>query len=55
MGLDTGRALGAVRLSLGRWSTGADIETVAAALISAALTVSHPLPGLPGTAEQATP
>jgi cysteine desulfurase len=55
MGLDTGRALGAVRLSLGRWSTGADIETAAAALISAALTVSHPLPGLPGTAEQATP
>ncbi|MEO3805237.1 cysteine desulfurase family protein [Nonomuraea sp. B1E8] len=51
MGLDTGRALSAVRLSLGRWSTSADIETAAAALINAALTVSHPLPGLPGITE----
>jgi cysteine desulfurase len=35
MGLDTDRALGAVRLSLGRWSTSADIETAATALIKA--------------------
>ncbi|MFJ6674632.1 cysteine desulfurase family protein [Actinosynnema sp. NPDC091369] len=33
MGVDTGRALGAVRLSLGRWSSGADIVTAAAALV----------------------
>ncbi|MEU4511414.1 cysteine desulfurase family protein [Nonomuraea wenchangensis] len=36
MGLDPGRALGAVRLSLGRWSAAADVETAAAALIGAA-------------------
>ncbi|MGW3353717.1 cysteine desulfurase family protein [Nonomuraea rubra] len=36
MGQGTGRALSAVRLSLGRWSTGTDIETAATALINAA-------------------
>ncbi|MGW0809216.1 cysteine desulfurase family protein [Nonomuraea sp. NPDC002799] len=36
MGLDADRALAAVRLSLGRWSTPADIETAATALIKAA-------------------
>ncbi|MDP4509346.1 cysteine desulfurase family protein [Nonomuraea turcica] len=36
MGLDTARALATVRLSLGRWSTPADIETAATALIKAA-------------------
>ncbi|WP_214411036.1 cysteine desulfurase family protein [Sphaerisporangium fuscum] len=36
MGLDADRALAAVRLSPGRWSTPADIETAAAALIKAA-------------------
>jgi cysteine desulfurase len=36
MGLDTDRALGAVRLSLGRWSTSAGIKTAATALIKAA-------------------
>ncbi|MBL1102027.1 cysteine desulfurase family protein [Streptomyces coffeae] len=36
MGLDTARALGALRLCLGRWSTAGDIETAAAALIQAA-------------------
>ncbi|MEU8363838.1 aminotransferase class V-fold PLP-dependent enzyme [Nonomuraea sp. NPDC048882] len=36
MGLDTDRALAAVRLSPGRWSTPADIETAATALIKAA-------------------
>ncbi|CAL9677528.1 Cysteine desulfurase IscS [Streptomyces sp. enrichment culture] len=36
MGLDTARALGALRLSLGRWTTADDIETAAAALIRAA-------------------
>ncbi|MEV0316492.1 cysteine desulfurase family protein [Nonomuraea fuscirosea] len=36
MGLDTGRALSAVRLSLGRWSTETCVETAAAALIDAA-------------------
>ncbi|MFI7642339.1 cysteine desulfurase family protein [Nonomuraea sp. NPDC049400] len=36
MGLDAERALAAVRLSLGRWSTLADIETAATALIKAA-------------------
>ncbi|MGC0211988.1 cysteine desulfurase family protein [Streptomyces levis] len=36
MGLDADRALGAVRLSLGRWSTAEDIETAAAALTKAA-------------------
>lgn len=33
MGMSRGRALGAVRLSLGRWTTEADIERAAAALI----------------------
>ncbi|MGP3965725.1 cysteine desulfurase family protein [Nonomuraea sp. 3N208] len=37
MGLDAGRALAAVRLSLGRWSTPADIETAATALIKVAV------------------
>ncbi|WP_149263316.1 cysteine desulfurase family protein [Actinomadura sp. K4S16] len=36
MGMDADRALGAVRLSLGRWSTQADIATAAAALVSGA-------------------
>lgn len=36
MGLDADRALGALRLSLGRWSRPEDIETAAAALIRAA-------------------
>ncbi|MET7338777.1 cysteine desulfurase family protein [Nonomuraea sp. NPDC005650] len=36
MGLEAARALGALRLSLGRWSTPADIETAATALIKAA-------------------
>ncbi|MFF8717434.1 cysteine desulfurase family protein [Streptomyces sp. NPDC015184] len=36
MGLDAARALGALRLSLGRWSTAEDIETAAAALTKAA-------------------
>nr|WP_246090168.1 hypothetical protein [Nonomuraea deserti] len=36
MGLDPERAMAAVRLSLGRWSTETDIETAATALIKAA-------------------
>ncbi|MFI8893483.1 cysteine desulfurase family protein [Streptomyces paradoxus] len=36
MGADPARALGALRLSLGRWTTPEDIETAAAALIRAA-------------------
>ncbi|WP_239697784.1 cysteine desulfurase family protein [Streptomyces sp. F-1] len=36
MGLDPARALGALRLSLGRWTTPGDIETAATALIRAA-------------------
>jgi cysteine desulfurase len=36
MGFDAGCALGALRLSLGRWSTSEDIETAATALIKAA-------------------
>ncbi|MFG2546442.1 cysteine desulfurase family protein [Streptomyces sp. NPDC048594] len=36
MGLDAARALGALRLSLGRWTTAGEIETAAAALIRAA-------------------
>ncbi|MFF7793807.1 aminotransferase class V-fold PLP-dependent enzyme [Streptomyces sp. NPDC007991] len=36
MGLDEERALGALRLSLGRWSTPEDIETAATALLKAA-------------------
>ncbi|MEU3466062.1 cysteine desulfurase family protein [Streptomyces sp. NPDC006733] len=36
MGLDRDRALGALRLSLGRWTTAEDIETAAAALTQAA-------------------
>jgi cysteine desulfurase len=35
MGLSRRRALGAVRLSLGRWTTAADVERAAAALIAA--------------------
>jgi cysteine desulfurase len=34
MGLDPGRALGAVRLSLGRWSTADEVERAAEALAS---------------------
>ncbi|MEU9670644.1 cysteine desulfurase family protein [Streptomyces bobili] len=45
MGLDPARALGALRLSLGRWTTQGDIETAAAALIRAALpSGTHILP-----------
>jgi cysteine desulfurase len=36
MGLERDRALGALRLSLGRWTTAGDIETAAAALTRAA-------------------
>lgn len=36
MGLNAERALGTVRLPLGRWSTPADIETAADTLIKAA-------------------
>ncbi|MFF7974326.1 aminotransferase class V-fold PLP-dependent enzyme [Streptomyces sp. NPDC007905] len=36
MGLDSKRALGALRLSLGRWSTPDDIETAATQLVKAA-------------------
>jgi cysteine desulfurase len=36
MGHDPSRALGAVRLSLGRWSTAADIDKAATALAIAA-------------------
>jgi cysteine desulfurase len=36
MGLDPARALGTLRLSLGRWTTPGDIETAATALIRAA-------------------
>ncbi|MGW1784555.1 hypothetical protein ACWCQQ_36390 [Streptomyces sp. NPDC002143] len=36
MGVVPARALGALRLSLGRWTTPGDIETAAAALIRAA-------------------
>jgi cysteine desulfurase len=34
MGLSRARALGAVRLSLGRWTTDADVDRAAAALIA---------------------
>jgi cysteine desulfurase len=40
MGLDADRALAAVRLSLGRWSTPADVETAAEELIKAVVAVS---------------
>ncbi|WP_246150172.1 cysteine desulfurase family protein [Streptomyces qinzhouensis] len=36
MGVEPARALGAVRLSLGRWTTAEDVETAAAALTAAA-------------------
>lgn len=42
MGIAPGRALGAVRLTLGRWSTHADVETAATALIHAATALSNP-------------
>jgi cysteine desulfurase len=35
MGLPRERALGAVRLSLGRWTTAADVDRAAAALVAA--------------------
>ena len=35
MGLPRARALGAVRLSLGRWTTAADVDRAAAALVTA--------------------
>lgn len=35
MGLDGDRALGALRLSLGRWSTGEEVETIANAVVQA--------------------
>ena len=40
MGLSPERALGAVRLSLGRWSTAEEVDSAADALISKALTTS---------------
>ncbi|MEU8250669.1 aminotransferase class V-fold PLP-dependent enzyme [Nonomuraea sp. NPDC048916] len=40
MGLDRDRALGALRLSLGRWTTAEDIETAIAALTKAAARLS---------------
>ncbi len=42
MGLDRDRALGALRLSLGRWSTRTDVDRAAAALITAATGRSNP-------------
>ncbi|MFE3456788.1 cysteine desulfurase family protein [Nocardiopsis aegyptia] len=39
MGMDTERASGALRLSLGRWSTEADVDTAVAALAEAAARV----------------
>ncbi|MEV4103147.1 cysteine desulfurase family protein [Nonomuraea sp. NPDC049649] len=44
MGLDTGRALSAVRLSLGRWTTETDIATAATALTEAARLASPAAP-----------
>ncbi|GAA5185553.1 cysteine desulfurase family protein [Rugosimonospora acidiphila] len=43
LGLPIERALGAVRLSLGRWSTAADIDTAVAALTSATAAVERQL------------
>ncbi|MEU0086184.1 cysteine desulfurase family protein [Streptomyces sp. NPDC006274] len=42
MGLDPARALGALRLSLGRWTTPGDIETAATGLIRAATALTGP-------------
>ncbi|MFC9683864.1 aminotransferase class V-fold PLP-dependent enzyme [Streptomyces sp. NPDC056948] len=42
MGVVPARALGALRLSLGRWTTPGDIETAAAALIRAAAAQTGP-------------
>jgi cysteine desulfurase len=47
MGLDRDRALGAIRLSLGRWTTTADIDRAAALLIAAARRVRADTAGTP--------
>jgi cysteine sulfinate desulfinase/cysteine desulfurase-like protein/MFS family permease len=44
MGLNRDRALGALRLSLGRWTTRTDVDQAAAALINAASSWSNPAP-----------
>ncbi|MFJ3639593.1 cysteine desulfurase family protein [Streptomyces sp. NPDC090108] len=49
MGLDDTRALAAVRLSLGRWTTAADVDRAARALIGAALAPA-PVPSGAGRA-----
>jgi cysteine desulfurase len=41
MGVETDRALGAIRLSLGRWSSAGHVETAVDALVQAVLAVPH--------------
>ncbi|GAA3119549.1 cysteine desulfurase family protein [Planomonospora alba] len=47
MGLDRGRALSAVRLSLGRWTTEQEVETAARLLADSADRLSGPAAGFP--------
>ena len=47
MGLDTDRALAAIRLSAGRWTTEADIDTAAGQLADAAIRLT----GLPHSSQ----
>jgi len=42
MGLDENRALAAIRLSVGRWTTEADIDAAASQLAEAAIRVTGP-------------
>jgi len=43
MGLDEARALAAIRLSVGRWTTEADIDAAASQLVSAAARLTRPV------------
>jgi cysteine desulfurase len=47
MNLTDDVALAAIRLSLGRWTTHADVDRAAAALVTAASTHARPRPDLP--------
>lgn len=47
MGLPPARALGAVRLTLGRWTTASDVDRAAGALVAAGRAVLGRPPGDP--------
>jgi cysteine desulfurase len=52
MGLDEGRALAAVRLSVGRWTTEADTDAAAGQLADAAIRLAEPAGGRAAAARE---